>query len=89
MRISACFRIEDHLGYAMPVPQIDEDDRSMITSICHPSEQDDLRVDIGQPEGSTIVRSSELVDEACHVYAPLLPGEGRLLARQSLILNPA
>jgi hypothetical protein len=59
--------VEDDLGHAVAVTQIDEDEAAVIAPALHPSEEDDLLADVGRAQLATAVGALQLVDESAHI----------------------
>src|SRR5438067_13006472 len=56
---SAALRLEDHLGDAIAIAQIDEDEHSMIPVGIHPAVEDHRLPDLGLSELTTGMRSPQ------------------------------
>ena len=50
----------DHLGQAMPVAHVDEDERAKVAHAMHPSQQGDVCADVARAEGAAGVGASEV-----------------------------
>ncbi len=66
-------RIEHDLGQPLAVAQIHEDELAVIPAVIDPTEQHDLLADVGGSQGTQVMGSFQLVDEAGH---GLLLGSG-------------
>ena len=55
MRFRGDFRAEHHLGKSVAIPQIHENQSSMVAAVLHPAHEADFAAVIGQTEGAAIV----------------------------------
>ena len=58
--------VEDHLGHAVAVAQIDEDAAAEVTTVGYPAEEDDFLADVAGAELAAVMGALELVDETGH-----------------------
>jgi hypothetical protein len=63
-------RIEDHLGQPITVTQVNEDTAPVVASVLHPTEENDLLIDVLLSQFTTGMRTLELVDKAGHHRPP-------------------
>src|SRR5699024_3959424 len=64
--------LEDDLGDAVPITQVDEDAPAVISAHLDPTEEHDFPSDILGAKLPARMGSFELVDEACHLLTPRL-----------------
>jgi hypothetical protein len=69
MSLAPGLGVEDDLGHAFAIAEVDEDERAVVTAIGHPTKEHDFLADVGGAQSAAIVGALELIDETGHSFS--------------------